>query len=296
MSGHGAGRIAADQAGAHLEASGHEVARFETRHEEGARETARRAAAEGVDRVLAIGGDGTVVEAAEGILEARRADSSVVAALAVVPRGTANVLALNLAIPTATMDALATAVDGRATPIDVGLLEGVPFLLAVSTGFHAEMVARASRTAKRRLGVVAYALAGWRASREAVRTDYRLTMNGVTEELEGTMIQVMNCGAVFRRSWEFAPGISPVDGRLDVLVYRARTLAEYLATAALVVRGTPLDTALVERRSAARLVIEAVPPTRLQRDGEMAGQTPARVEVLPHALPVVLPPGSPWAA
>jgi YegS/Rv2252/BmrU family lipid kinase len=296
VSGRGAGRIAADQAGAHLEASGHSVARFETRRDEGAREAARRAAAGGVHRVLAIGGDGTVTEAAAGILEARRADASVAAALAVVPRGTANVLALNLAIPTGTVAALATALDGRETPIDVGLLEDEPFLLAVSTGFHAEMVARASRAAKRRLGVAAYGLAGWQASREAVPTAYRLTIDGVTEELEGTMIQVMNCGAVFRRSWEFAPGISPVDGRLDVLVYRARTLAEYLATAALVVRGNPLDTALVERRSAVRLEIEADPPARLQRDGETAGATPARVEVLPRALPVLLPPGSPWAA
>lgn len=295
VAGRGQARLSADRAAAHLEAAGHAVERFETRRDEGAGAAARRAAEGGADRVVVIGGDGTVVEAAEGVLRARL-EHGAPAALAVVPRGTANVLALNLAIPAGFMAALATVVDGRPTPIDVGMLDGAPFLLAVSTGFHAEMVARATRAAKRRWGVVAYALAGWRAGREATPATYRLTLDGATEEIEATMVQVMNCGAVFRRSWEFAPGISPVDGRLDVLAYRARTPAEYLAAAAHVVTGTPLDTDLVQHRQAAVVRVEAEPAARLQRDGEMAGATPVTATVLSRALPVVVPDSSPWAA
>lgn len=265
--------------------------RFETTPDVSADSLARRAALEGAERVVAIGGDGTVAEAAAGLIDAGRAIP-----LAILPRGTANVLALNLGLPTGLDAGIRTALAGVPTPIDIGRLNGVAFALTVSAGLHAEVVARASRVRKRRLGVAAYGLATLEATFETAPSRYRIVHDGGTLETEASMVHVMNCGAVLRRSWEFAPGISPVDGVFDILVHKARTIAEYLATAAYVIRGAPTSTELVVHVRSSRVEIEAVPDVRLQRDGEMAGTSPARIEMLPKALPVLLPPGSPWAA
>jgi YegS/Rv2252/BmrU family lipid kinase len=245
----------------------------------------------GAKRVVSIGGDGTVVEVAAGLLEITEPPP-----LCIVPQGTANLLALNLGIPANRESANDVVFNGEVVRIDCGRANGEPFLIAVGAGVHAEIVARADRAAKRRWGVAAYGLAGWRASRGAEPARFRIEIDGEEIEIEATTVQVMNVASVLRRGWEFAHGVSPVDGVLDVIAHRASTLAEHLVTAAAVVRGAPTDTDLVVHRPARRVRIEVDPPAPLQRDGELAGRTPVEIDVLPRALPVVLPAGSPWTS
>lgn len=266
----------------------------------GAAELARAAAEEGADRIVAIGGDGTALEVAAGLLAAERP-----VPMAHVPRGTANVLALNLGIPFTLAGAIRSAVGGVVTRMDVGRLatdggtagpEAAPFLLSVGTGLHADIVERADRRAKRRWGAMAYVWAGWRLSGVAAPVRHRLTIDGEALEVEATMIQVMNCGAmVYRRSWTMGPGITPVDGLLDVVAFRARSRGEYARVATGVVRGAPTATPLVLHRRGARIRIESDLPVRIQRDGEPAGTLPVEIGVETRALPVVVPAGSPWA-
>lgn len=289
MSGAGAGSRAAERAAAAFAARGDAVDRVAWDPASGIATPAQAAADAGVDRVVAIGGDGTVAEVAAGLLAAERP-----AELAILPQGTANVLALNLGLPRALDDAIAVALDGRAVPLDCGRVNGEVFLLSVGIGLHAEMVALADRQSKQRWGVAAYGLAGWRANLSSVPVRYRIDCDDRIEELEGTMVQVMNCGAVLRREWEFAPGISPMDGILDVLVYRAATLAQYLVAAAHVLRGTPTDTPHVVHRRGTRVRVDAEQPVRLQRDGELAGTTPADIAIDPRPIPIVVPVRSAW--
>jgi YegS/Rv2252/BmrU family lipid kinase len=290
VSGGGAGRVAAERAAAAFQEAGHDAEPVGWEGDRGASQIAREAADSGADRVVAIGGDGTAVDVAAGLLAAQRA-----VPMAHVPRGTANVLALNLGIPPSLEAAIAVAVGGVETRVDVGEVrggetsEGRPFLLSVGTGLHAGMVMRADRAAKRRWGVLAYVGAGWRAISHTPRTHYRLRLDGETIEAEGTMIQVMNMGALLRSSWRVAPGISPFDGKLDVIVYRAATLREYLAVVARIVQGRPTASDLVLHRSATRVTVEAEPAAPIQLDGEIAGETPVTMVVRPAALAVIVP-------
>jgi YegS/Rv2252/BmrU family lipid kinase len=256
-----------------------------------ARTAARRAVEAGADRVAAIGGDGTIVEVAAGLLEVPEPPP-----LAIVPQGTANLLALNLGIPTDREAAVSGAFSTSVVRIDCGRANGEPFLIAVGAGVHAELVARADRATKRRWGVAAYGLAGWRASRGAAPLRFRVRIDGEDCEIEATTIQVMNVASVLRRGWEFAHGVTPLDGVLDLIAHRASTLAEHVVTAAAVVRGAPTDTDLVLHRPARHVSIEVDPPALLQRDGELAGRTPVEIDVLPRALPVVLPGSGPWTS
>jgi YegS/Rv2252/BmrU family lipid kinase len=252
---------------------------------------AAEAAVRGTDLIVVIGGDGTVAEVAAGLMGGSRRIP-----LAIIPRGTANVLALNLGIPRDIDGAISIALNGTAVPIDAGSLNGQTYLVAAGTGSHAEMVAAANRRLKSKWGVLAYPLGWLRKSRGSLEpVSYTVTMDGETREIEATMIQVMNCGAVFWRGWEFAPGISPVDGFLDVVVYRATTLADYLTAAAYLLRGAPTETDLVEHWRGKRIQIDADPEARLQRDGEVAGTSPATIEIEPRAVPIVMPRNGPWA-
>ena len=137
--------------------------------------------------------------------------------------------------------------------------------------------------------MAAYGIAGWRASRGATPARFRVTADGEEEEIEATSIQVMNVGSILRRGWEFAPGISPFDGVLDLVALRASTLAEHIVTAAAVVRGAGPDTDLLRHRMVRTVRIEVDPSVPLQRDGELAGSTPVEIDLLPGALPIVLP-------
>ena len=291
VAGRGAGREATARLAAVAAARGDRIDLLGTGRHVDARTAARRAVESGAERVVAVGGDGTAVEVAAGLLECPDPPP-----LCIVPRGTANLLALNLGIPADRESAIATAFAGQVARIDCGRANGEPFLIAVGAGVHADVVARADRATKRRWGVAAYGIAGWRATRGIAPARFRIWIDGQESEIEATSIEVMNCATVLRRGWEFAPGVSPVDGVLDVVAHRASTLAEHLVTAAAVVRGAPTGTDLVVHRPARRVRIEVDPPAPLQRDGEIAGRTPVEIEVLPGRLAVVLPEGSPWAS
>ena len=241
--------------------------------------------------MIAIGGDGTVVEAAAGLLTLSDPPP-----LAIVPQGTANLLALNLGVPHDRESAIQAAFSSRVRRIDCGRANGEPFLIAVGAGVHADVIARADRSSKRRWGVAAYGIAGWHATRGVTPARFAIEIDGEEIEIEATTVQVMNVASVIRRGWEFAHGVSPIDGILDVVAHRASTLAEHIVTAAAVVRGAPTDTDLVVHRRGRRVRVDVDPPVTVQRDGEVAGRTPIEIDVLPQALPVVLPESRPWTS
>lgn len=289
MAGRGAGRQAAARLAAVAAARGDSVELLGTGRWIDARTAARKAAESGAERVVAIGGDGTVVESAAGLLAL--ADPP---PLAVVPQGTANLLALNLGVPHDRESAIQAAFSREVGRLDCGRANGEPFLIAVGAGVHADVIARADRNSKRRWGVAAYGIAGWHATRGVTPAPFTIEIDGEELEIEATTVQVMNVASVIRRGWEFARGVSPIDGVLDVVAHKASTLAEQIVTAAAVVRGAPTATALVVHRRGRRVRVAVEPPVTVQRDGEVAGSTPVEIDVLPRALPVVLPEGGPW--
>lgn len=251
---------------------------------------ARAAVVAGTDRVIGIGGDGTITAIAAGLIGAERP-----VPLAVIPRGTANVLAMNFNIPWRLSAAINVAMNGEVATIDAGRVDHESFLLTVGTGLHTEVLKRSDRALKQRFGFVAYGLALPDAARAAPPVHYRITCDDEAHEVDATMIQVMNCGAFVLQKWELVKGLSPVDGILDVFAFRTRSVHGLMAQTAQIVLRRRRAAAEVLRFRGRRVRLEADPPVQLQRDGELAGFTPAEIEVLPRALSVVAAPRSPWA-
>ena len=243
---------------------------------------AREALEEGVDRVVVIGGDGTVNEALNGL-----AGSDV--PLAVVPTGTINVLALELGIPLDPPDAVRVAAEADPTRIDLGLAGERYFALMAGVGLDADVVARVRPAMKRALKEMAFVLQGLTTYLTTQHPLVRLeSEDRCTEGYFVVLGNARNYGGSF--------GITPLadmrDGLLDVVVLKDMGLfsvAHYWLAALL---SAHLQHPKVEyfRTASARLTIaEGDAPVLVQTDGEVAGQLPLECRVVPRALRVVTP-------
>lgn len=242
---------------------------------------------QGVDLVIAVGGDGTV----SGVARALVGTST---ALGIIPYGTANVFASALSIPTDLTSAGQTLVEGKLRIVDVANCNGLPFLLKASVGYGAETLLKTSRTAKRRLGVIAYVLEGIRQL-GSIRP-FQLTLETETSQLDvnqATALEIANA-ATFISVLAQGPATIPFnDGFLDATVTRSSSLLGMLAAIIELFRsGLQQDRAkdnniTHERSRYFRVVTDPCLPVVL--DGEIAGMTPLTIECWPQSLQVIVP-------
>ena len=132
---------------------------LETTAEEPGAGQAAQAVRDGVDLVIACGGDGTVTACADGV-----AGSGV--PLGILPLGTGNLLARNLGLPLDLDAALVAALTGSDRRLDAGSVNGHTFVVMAGLGFDAKMLGESSEPLKRRLGWAAYVLSALRHLRD----------------------------------------------------------------------------------------------------------------------------------
>jgi YegS/Rv2252/BmrU family lipid kinase len=233
-------------------------------------------------RFIVSGGDGTVVEAAEAL-------GGTGAALAVLPGGTANLLAVNAGVPSDLNEALRLAEDVEAQPYDVGRANGKAFLVVAGMGADAEAVRETDDGAKERLGPLAYVLAAARnITRPPVR--YSITVDGRTMERWARTVLVVNAGKLPGRA-AFAPDADPRDGQLDLVVVRARGVMDVLQVGVNMFLGRrpKHDDVEVLRCKSAILETETAQPVQL--DGNASDPvTRLEANVEPGALSLVQGP------
>jgi diacylglycerol kinase (ATP) len=246
---------------------------------------ARRAARRKADLVAVYGGDGTVMEAATGLIGTD-------VPLAILPGGTANVMAVEIGLLGDLVDSCAIALNPNAQirKVDMGRIGGHYFLLRAGMGFEAEMVEGADRELKDRIGVLAYGLSALQALVDPPMARYRLDLDGRIVETEGLTCLVANSGAigVGGRSISLAQNISVSDGLLDVIVVRKADLPSLLSVAANIVSGEE-DSEDLLHWQVKEVMIQADPAQKVQADGEMIGETPVTARVIPHAVNLIVP-------
>lgn len=239
--------------------------------------------------VIAVGGDGTVAEVATGIVGSR-------ARLAIVPTGTANVIARGLEIP---LDP-GRAAQVIAGPHDLRVLDALSAgdriaLHMIGCGFDALMVEAAPRALKRAAAWFAYVPAALRNVTEGPWA-FRLTVDEQRAEIEAKMVLVANGSFVLQPRFALAPGIRTDDGALDVLVFSPPNLVAATALASRLALGQLEGSPHVQHFRGHRARIESDPPAPVEYDGNPRGTTPIDIEVLPAAIPIIVPPGEPGSA
>ncbi len=178
-----------------------------------ARRWAQQAIANGVDVVAAYGGDGTVAEVASGLVGSP-------VPLAILPGGTANVMALELGIPNDLGKAarLASGIDSVVEQIDVGQIKDRHFLIRVGLGYEAAIVEQADRTLKSRLGIWAYLWSAAQNLRTPKIAHYQLTLDGREVECAGFTCAIANSGSLGLPGLKLAQSVTIRDGLLDVII------------------------------------------------------------------------------
>jgi diacylglycerol kinase (ATP) len=245
---------------------------------------AEQAARSGVELVVAVGGDGTANEAARGLL-----GSSV--PLGIVPAGSGNGLARALGIPMRPDRALAALESSVVRQMDVGFVNGQPFLNVAGTGFDAAVgwaFHRAGRGGARR-GFTSYL----RQSLALVRT-YRasrllLELGAARIELRPFVVAFAN-GPQYGAGAIVNPGARLDDGRFEVVCLDDGPVAETLWLALRLFLGGLERSRRYRRWSVRRAAVQAEPGVTYHRDGEPEAAAPTLVVTLaPRALRVLVP-------
>ena len=252
-----------------------------TDRDRGATPLAEQAVADGMERLLVSGGDGSITEAAAAL-------AGTPVALAVLPGGTGNLLALNLGLPADPEAAVRVALTGEARPLDVGRANDAVFVLMAAWA-DAHMVRDADRQLKDRLGVLAYFVAAVRnLGRRPVR--YAITLDGRTIHRRAKTVMVANLGRI-TGGLELVPGADPEDGRLDVAILRAEGLWDLALLAGRALVGRHADDPSLEFYQAREILIETPAPQPVQIDGnEQPPTARLHVRVEPGALRLVRAP------
>lgn len=255
---------------------------------------AREAAADGVERLVSGGGDGTLNEIA-GALAGLPAPSARLPALAVLPLGTANDFATAVALPDDLREALDFALAGPLHPVDAVRVQcdGQErwFVNVATGGFGTEVTTETPEELKRTLGRLAYLLTGL-ARFGALRSAHgRFRGEGFAWEGDFLVLGLGNARSA-GGGHVLCPGALLDDGLLDVAILPApeeNVLSEVLGTLFMEGRAGLEENAVRARVPA--LDLEASAGLTLNLDGEPMQGTAFRIEVVPRRLRMPLPRG-----
>lgn len=284
----------------------HEVDMVETARRDHATRLARGAAAEGVDVVVVLGGDGTLNEAANGL-------AGTGTALAVLPGGSTNVFARTIGLPNDPIEATAVTLEALEAKsirrVGLGMANGRYFCFHVGMGFDAALVEQVEKRAglKRWAGHALFMYAGLDTLArhyDRRRPHFTVRYPDGDEVDDGFFAVCCNTNPytyVGNRPFDIAPDATLDNGLTMVTVRSLRAdRALRVVTRALMGKGAlQRDPAVHYRADVDALVVEAIDgrPFPHQIDGDFLGET-TRVELrhAPEVLDLVLPAPDPGHA
>ena len=255
-------------------------------------EIARCAVDRGADLILVAGGDGTINEAVNGM-----AHSEV--PLGILPAGTANVLANELGVGKTMERAAATLARSVKERVALGLMssqnassQGVDpryFLLMAGVGLDADIVYHINPRVKEALGKAAYWIGGFSKVGRRI-PEFTVHADGREYRASFALVsRVRNYGG----DLEIAPTISLLDDEFEMVLFEGESSIGFLKymLAVVVHQHKAMRGVTILRTRQAAFLAPQGSQIHVQVDGEQAGLAPARVEIVPNALTLLVPPG-----
>jgi YegS/Rv2252/BmrU family lipid kinase len=233
------------------------------------------------DSVTVFGGDGTIDEVVKGLGDDIRP-------IGIIPFGTANVLALDLEIPFDPVNAARTIAQGHCKQVDVGYLNGEPFMLMVSSGLDAFAVHNLNLRAKRYLGKTAYLLSAmWSA------LTYRSRKVRVVIEEQGILdrgyLAIVSNSRYYGGRFNIDRQIRIDDGLLDVILFKKSSILEIFRLLIGILTQTHRQMEDVAYYRARRIHLASNRRIYMQKDGDKVPFTRADIQVKAKHLPVFVP-------
>jgi YegS/Rv2252/BmrU family lipid kinase len=253
---------------------------------------AERAARDGAEMVVVVGGDGTINEAINGLLRVDEPPE-----LAVIPRGTGDDFVRTHGIPTSLDHAIDVARSGASRRVDAGSVayrtwDGASgtrhFANVGSVGMSGAVAQRANSTTKALGGRVTFFYALTREFAAWRNTDVTVEVDGETRRGRMHDVVVAN-GGFHGGAMKLAPDALPDDGVFDVVLIGNVSKLDFLTTAPKLYSGKHVAHPKVDVLRGSRVDVDAAVALPLETDGEVLGTTPARFEIVPHAYRVRIP-------
>ena len=256
--------------------------------------------------IIACGGDGTISEVANGLLQSGVADTE----LGILPSGTGGDFRRTLGVPTRAAAAAAILRRGRTRRIDAGRVHFINhggeeetryFVNVASFGMGSEVVRRVKEespswlpaNSSRRLGGrFAFALAALQTTLTFEKPSVRLQLDDRAEtSLVVTNLCIANA-RYFGGGMKIAPGALLDDGLFDAVAIGDMSALSILSNSYRVYLGTHLGLQQVQHARAGRITAQSASNDKqvtLEIDGELAGRLPATFEIVPRALSIRCP-------
>ncbi|MFH0981423.1 MAG: diacylglycerol kinase family protein [Planctomycetota bacterium] len=231
--------------------------------------------------VLAVGGDGTVREVAAGLVGRN-------VPLAVFPAGTENIVARHFRMPTDPARIAAMLLRGTTVAHDVGLLNGRPFLIVCGIGFDAEVVERLTAVRGGHISYRTYVKPLWNTFRHHVFPPLVVEADG-QRLFEGCGMVFVGIQPRYSLGLRILAHAAHDDGCLDVCIFPCnKTLTLVGHAFRTLLRIHPLRGGVIYRKCRTASITS---PCRVpvQCDGDPAGTLPARLDILPGTLRMLLP-------
>jgi len=268
--------------------NGHQVTVAPTTGPETAGGITREHIARGADLIVVAGGDGTINETAEGAVHTG-------VPLAILPVGTANVLAMEMKLGKRMEQAASQLEECRPHRISVGHVTCAPdvsrhFLMMAGIGLDAHIVRHVNPGLKARTGKFAYWVAGWSLlGRKLPQVDVEIDGRGYGPCSFALVSKVRNYGGDF----EIAREVTLFDDRVEIVLFEGRSSVPYVKyfVGMAMNRLNGMRGVTVVRGECLKLRPEGDRPVWVQIDGELAGRLPVEIRIVPDALTLLVPPG-----
>ena len=249
---------------------------------------AHLAAASGTRLVVAVGGDGTLHEVMNGALGSG-------ATVGLIPYGTGNDFARALGLYGSLETACKALVSGTVKMVDVGVIDGTGtggprhFLVLAGTGYDARTARTVNSGIRFLSGPLAYIWGAILTLASFKPFTLTLTLDDAPpRRLKAMFVSFANAETT-GGGMKIAPGAVVDDGFLDVCLVAEVSKPTLLFNLTQIFSGRHLRCPAVSMHRAQCIIVDADPPQPLLVDGEVVGETPAVIRVLPGALPFLVP-------
>ena len=254
---------------------------FETQYREHAIELARSVVGKGYDGIISVGGDGTLLEIA-GILQGTEET------LGVIPAGTGNDFRQAIDVPRDAAEALDIILAGNKRRVDIGLVGDRYFLNVAGTGFDVEVLKNVEKVRRTFTGGFAYFLGIFLTVFGYKSVSIEVKINGNTYRRKVLTIAIAN-GKCYGGGLNVAPQADVADGLFNVMIINRVPNWRILVELPKLQKGLIDKIPCHELFTCSELHISSDKPLSFNVDGEIYGQTPARLSIIPKALRVFCP-------
>ena len=289
--------------------SSHDFEFLETEKPLHATELAQYAVKQNPDIILAVGGDGTIIEIITGIIGSN-------VKLGIIPFGTGNMLALNLGISNDIQKAISTILACKTQRIDIGKIyfakKGFElfrkkksskaylenkyakckyFAFMTGCGLDAKIIKETSREKKKKIGLFAYFIEGFRHALFSEGASFKIRLdNKKTIKSRALTVLIANSGNIVGDFITLAPNASINDGLLDIIIISPTRKRDYLSILwRIISRHKPDKNEKIQHYQAKEIDIKAKPNIFVQADGDIIGKTPVKISIIPSLIEVIIP-------